>query len=327
MDQSDSQTLLRRKLANSTNAAAPVAADTVVSVERVLRVAFARAARDAAGLTLSVLGVSDESVSFDDLISMLSDDMALVGLGGADGAIAGIATMDQGSKAAFVEAQTMGRILPRAAEERPITGTDVALISPVLDRFMSELRMDARRPDVGACLSDFQCRSRLAGVRAAGLGLPDWSYRLFRLTLDFGDSDRQGEVTLAIGLPPDTSGMATKSETKMSDWAQQFKAVVNEAPASLTAVLHRLHVPISTIGDFQIGQRLGLPGAAVGGVILEGPDGRKVAQARLGQAAGLRAVRLEGEPLVTMREAELARSNPSGEPAALGTTVDDTLFE
>ena len=60
----------------------------------------------------------------------------------------------------------------------------------------------------------------------------------------------------------------------------------------LQAVLTRMTVPLASVMALQPGEVLALPSAALDRISFEGIDGRKVAEGRLGQNRGLRALRL-----------------------------------
>ena len=67
---------------------------------------------------------------------------------------------------------------------------------------------------------------------------------------------------------------------------------VNGAQCRLEAVLSRLTLPLSEVMKLTEGMVLALPQAGVDQISLEGCDGRRVAEGRLGQNRGMRAIRL-----------------------------------
>jgi flagellar motor switch protein FliM len=82
------------------------------------------------------------------------------------------------------------------------------------------------------------------------------------------------------------------------------------AQALVEAILHRLSLPLSEASALEPGQLLPLPGVTVASVRLEA-GGVPLGPARLGQVAGMRAVRIE-TPLAP----QLADLPPLGAPAA-----------
>ena len=69
-------------------------------------------------------------------------------------------------------------------------------------------------------------------------------------------------------------------------------------------MLARLKLPLTTVMTLSAGMLLTLPQAGLDRISLEGLDGRRVAQGRLGQNRGLRAVRLSEAALVGGEVAE-----------------------
>ena len=67
------------------------------------------------------------------------------------------------------------------------------------------------------------------------------------------------------------------------------------AQAALEAVLHRLRLPWEEAEAFEVGQVIPLPGVTVASVRIEG-GGQDIGSARLGQVAGMRAIRIEAPP-------------------------------
>jgi flagellar motor switch protein FliM len=79
-----------------------------------------------------------------------------------------------------------------------------------------------------------------------------------------------------------------------------------DAPARLHAVLHRTMMTVAEVEAFEVGQVVSLKGVTVGSVRLEGPRQRLLANVRLGQVSGLRAVRLEPAQEVDLGEVPIA---------------------
>ncbi|SLN19792.1 hypothetical protein [Roseisalinus antarcticus] len=269
----------------------------VVTPVRALRLSLARAVEGAAGLKVSVLSISEEAGVLDDLVSMVSNDDLILGLHGAKG-LEGLAALDRELRSALVEAQTMGQLSAMPAPDRPVSVADVALATPVIDAFMIELVIAAAPTALAGWTASIKTGARIDGKRGTSLKLPEAGYRMFRLSVDLGVADREG--TLIIALPPDRSTAAVPAEEK--DWSGQLHKVVNAAPTKLTAVLHRLKVPLAYAEGLRAGDIVPLAGVTVSSVRLEGPDGSFAGTARLGQLGGMRAVRIEPPPPKEMRD-------------------------
>ncbi|MGR3466048.1 FliM/FliN family flagellar motor switch protein [Limimaricola sp.] len=248
--------------------------------------ALARAAQDMIGLPLVVRGVARDRMSRNALGEMLDPEMLLIGLG-ADGAITGLAAVEAQLRCAVVEAQTLGAPRAQAVPAGPVTGTEAAMMAPLLSGLLerfgpiddSELQAAVGlRPGL-----------RLADKRAAGLILPEARYELLRFDVEIGPgSGRTGALMLALPGRAD----ATCETPPAAAWEAALRDSVLQAPAELEAVLHRMRLPAHEIEALAEGDLLMLPGVDLTAIRLEDGRGRPVATVRLGQRAGLRAVRL-----------------------------------
>lgn len=269
-------------------------ADQPLASSRAVRLALTKAANDTVGLVLTVTGMSDETQSLDGLLQAAGDDLMLVGLH-RDGRLAGILTLDVQLRAAVLEMQTVGSLLGLPAEARRATGTDKTMCDPLLDALMQALPPAMAGSEFDGWIDGCQTGERIADARAAGLVLPDCDYRMVRLTVDLGVADRDG--VLMIALPPVAPPEIVEPEVMDTvDWGARFRLSVAAAPVTLSAHLHRFMVPLARAQSLQVGQVLPLTGCDVHSVRLLDPAGKKVAQAKLGQLGGMRAVRIEQAP-------------------------------
>ncbi|MGZ9810081.1 FliM/FliN family flagellar motor switch protein [Pseudoroseicyclus sp. H15] len=260
---------------------------------------MARAAEAAMDLKLVVLGVGEERMELEPALQALGEDWLLIGLCGADGMICGLAGLDGELRAAVVELQTTGNLRAKPADPRPITSTDAALAMPLVDALIGDLVDTAGGTQLEGWADGMGCLRRLSGADAARLVLPEELYRLARLTLDLGGEGRQGALFLM--LPADGPSQAEDGQAE-DGWNATLRSAVLSAPATLTAVLHRFELPYAGIEAFEVGQVLPLPGVTVRSVRLECANGQVQAHGRLGQASGLRAVRIEERAEEEMQE-------------------------
>jgi flagellar motor switch protein FliM len=278
-----SESVLRR-LAQAARPAEPA-----VTPARALRMAMIRAAERSSGLALGIVSVTDETASLDGLLRAIEPDLMLISLA-RDSLVSGLVGVDLELRTALIEVQTMGRLGRQAAESRPITATDAALSLPLIAALIAELSQDTGETDAASWASGHHPEGRINSLRAAEMMLPDAEYRLVRIAVALGSGDRRGALLLAIATARTaTAGTATTGPR----FADALRANVMAAQAELNAVLHRLHLPLFTAEGLAVGQVLSLPGVTVTSVRLEGPDGRMVGRGRLGQSAGLRAIRME----------------------------------
>lgn len=278
--------VLQRMTAKTTHTAQEVP----LTSSRAVRVAITRAADLAHGMAISVEGLQETVVGHDGLSDAIDSDWLMLALR-RDGALVGLIAADQELRSAVIELQTTGRIAQAAGEERPATNTDAMLMTPLLATILKLLGETTQRTDLDGWVTGVKVDTRVPSARSAGLSMADCDYRVIRLTVNLSEGDRQG--AMALLLP---AGAETKIEVinpaQTIPWNPGFQKAVSAAPACLTAELHKLSLPLSTVDNLQVGQLLPLPGCTIASVKLKDANGRTAAEARLGQFAGMRAVRL-----------------------------------
>lgn len=287
---------------------------------RQMRRAMGRAADKAVGLSASVLGIAEEDLEVEALVESAPDDWLVIGLrDGANAGLTGLFLIDKALRSALVEMQTMGRLMPAGDEDRAITRTDAVLSLPFASQLLAELaevEFGARGVDpAGFDLGPIE------DMRTAGLVMMQGLYRVWRVTIQVGGGDRQGEVLIAMRLAPSVTDAAPATDQV---WTKALHAALDDAPADLDAVLARMTLPMSKIEEFEVGQIVPLAGATVGSLSLVGPDGQVVTQARLGQIAGKRAVRLEHTPVELQNASLRIAPDPSAGPDADALLTDGT---
>ncbi|MEL6959191.1 MAG: FliM/FliN family flagellar motor switch protein [Pseudomonadota bacterium] len=299
---------------------------------RQMRRALGRAADKAVALSASVLGFSEDEADAEDLvvrglggISGLEEDESdspsaapdcvVMGLRSDEApGLTGLVLFDVALRSALVEVQTMGRLLPPAEEPRKVTRTDVVLCQSFAEHWIAEL-IEAGFDAGGAGLMDADLVP-LDDLRTAGLVLKPGAYRLWRVSVQIGGGEIQGEAMLAV------RSTVTDQQTQPSDatgWSAAMSAALGEAPADLEAVLGHLTLPLSHVDDFAVGQVVKLPGTTVGSVQIMAPGDQVVGTARLGQIAGKRAIRLEG---VTLELSEAPPLTKANSPTSIAPEAD-----
>jgi len=291
---------IRTVLARMAGAAVPPAAEeAALTPARAVRMAVARASETACGLKVAVTSVSEEDAALDAVAAALSGGELALELRSVEGAILGMAALDRELRAAFVESQTMGRLSAVSAPDRAVSVADHALCAPVIDAVMTELALAAGPTSLAGWADGARTGGRIDGGRGVALRLPEDRYRLLRLDIDLGVAGRAGRLLLAL---PALRGRPVPDPAP-SDWTERLHRSILSAPAVLTAVLHRMSLPISRLEEFAPGDLLPLDGVTVSSIRLEGAGNTVVATARLGQVGGMKAVRLEPPPPPELREA------------------------
>jgi len=269
----------------------PAPEDVPVTSSRAVRMATNRAADKTHDLALNVMGLREEVVSLEDMLTMPGTDDILIGIKQQDMLI-GLVSADLQLRAALGEVQTIGHILQSTPEARPATATDCAMMTPMLQAIFAHLRETAARTPLEGWSDAVIVDKRLPSTRVAGLILPETPYRVISMTIDLQIEGREG--TLMLALPDHLAAVTPPPEDKGDrDWSTRFQAVVNAAPVRLGAELARFKMELSKAQAIEVGQVLPLIGCKVTSVSLRARDGRRVATARLGQSGGMRAVRIE----------------------------------
>jgi hypothetical protein len=274
-----SQNVLQRKLA----AARHGAQGNSRSALRALRLALARAAADAVGLTLAVIGATQARGGPDGLAAVLTGDRLFVLLDGAEGRVGALA-IDRALVAALIRQQTTGRADPPAKvpAPRPFTATDAALAAPLITAVLG------RAPDLAEaadrdCLAGYGFRGPAADLPALLLGLDADRFRLFSLTVEIAGGPAQASLVLALPDDADAPGGTVRLPGDGS---------FSQVRAELSAVVGRLRLPLAGLAAMQPGDMLPLAEGRIDHTDLVGIDGRRIALGRLGRAGGMRAVRL-----------------------------------
>lgn len=297
MDEQVTPSVLHRMVGQK---ATPVA-EVPVTASRAMRLAVTRAAERTVALQLTVISVGEENLSLEGVQSALTNDLLLLKLLHEDGSLVGVLALDTSLVAAIVEMQTTGQVNATTPEQRDVTLADLVLAQPFMDGLFAHLLETTPNTALDGWTADVRHADRFENVRAIGLALAHVNYRLMRLTLDLGATDRNGELLLALPAG-DVVQTPDDSAPKMVNWAQEMQETVLASPAALSAILHRFDLPLHRANNLRVGQVLALPGCTVSSLELVGPDGARVARAKLGQVAGHVAVRLEDPITPPMRE-------------------------
>lgn len=315
--------VLRRKAGGAARAAA-AGPD---GAARAFRLALARAARDEVGLDLEVTRLAEARMSLAELLEQPPDRAFLAMLEGPEGGL-GTMALSPEVMAALIEVQTTGRLTGAPPPPRRPTRTDAAMVAGTLDRALRDMEAGlAESPDL-AWAGGFHYASFLDDARPLGLLLDDQPYRVMTATVVLGDAGRQGRVLLALpaegrGPKPVAKKPAAPDPAQAARaWSQALSAAVAQSEVTLHAVIGRIRLPLAQVSAFRVGAVLPIGQASIDTVALEAAGGRKVAEARLGQNRGLRALRLN-----RIEDAGAAARAPvpvAPHPAAAGAPPDAT---
>ena len=314
--------VIRRKLA----ALRADLAEGGPGADRGWRVALARAARDHLKLPLEVSSLSLGRAGLAEVLELPAERSLLAVLEGPAGGV-GLLAVAPAVLQGMIEMLTMGRVAAAGADSpRKPTRTDAAMVAPWIDAALGDLETAlAQEADI-VWAGGWRYASYLDDPRPLGLMLEDTAYRVLRAEVDLSRGARQGNLLLI--LPAEGRGRlpAHVTATPQADdgllqraFSDALAEEVQSAECQLTAVLARVALPLSRIADLASGDLMPLPLAALDRISLEGVDGRRLAEGKLGQNRGMRAIKLtalmEGPDKMPMQPASVTAGGPS--PPAL----------
>ncbi len=296
----------QRGMAAGTSAGGPAGGPALGGAERAFRLALARAAREAMGLALDVTRSAQDRMALAELVDLPPDRalMLMLDQNGGDGL--GLIVLSPAVLSGLVEMLTTGRVTAAPPPNRRPTRTDGAMLAALVDAALTGL---------DTALSDDADRVWAAGWRYAGfveetrtlgLLLEDAPFQVIRADVSLMDGAKAGPLILALPDRAALSGAAADAAPELDhSFSAHLAAQVETVTARLDAVVGRLTLPLARLSTLLPGETLPLPLAGIDRVRLVGLDGRLVGEGRLGQARGLRAIRLtmdargEGDGLAT----------------------------
>lgn len=282
------------------------------------RLALARAARDHLKAPLEVTALQLGRVSLAEVLEGPPDRALLAVLEGPGEGL-GMLAISPEVLGAMIELLTIGRVGAALTGPRKPTRTDAAMLAPLIDAALADLEAGlAQEADLNWA-GGWRYASFLDDPRPLGLMLEDFSYRLLRAEVDLAQGARRGSVLLALpaeGRGPRPQRLTDhppgdETQTRLA-FAEALADEVEGAEARLVAVLTRVSLPLSRVVGLAPGDVLPLSAAALDKVSLEGIDGRKMAEGKLGQTRGLRALRLTA---ATAGRTPVAPAPPMAPPA------------
>jgi flagellar motor switch protein FliM len=286
-----------------------------MSPAKALRLSLARTADTLFDLALTVATVEQRRLNLAQVIDTMQDEgliLLLDGAGGARGAVA----LDAQMMAALIEVQTTGTLRPGAAPARRATRTDAAMVAPLVDALLDGIDAEMTAGVEGHVPRGFRFGDRMEDLRALGLALDAPEFDLYRVTADLGPGARTGRLDLLMparrAVPPNApagKGQGTRAaRAGMGD-------VALGAPVVLDAVMARISLQLRDACALRVGQVLPLTPETLGAIQLTGAGAHLVAEARLGQLNGWRALRLVSSAAAPLPEMSVVPDPPEQGPA------------
>ena len=284
--------IIRRKLA----ASRVDRAEGGPGADRAWRVSLARAVQDHLKLSLDVRSLSIERRSLAELAELIPERALIAILEGPSEGLGAI-IVSQPVLTGFIEAQTIGRLRSQEVVPRKPTRTDAAMVATVVDAALTGLETQLAEEADLVWAGGFRYASFLDDPRPLVLLLEDAPLKLLRAEVSLGGGVRQGSILLAVpaegrGRQPASASDEAPVETHGPAFATLLADKVMEAQARVDAVLARVTLSLGQVMRLEPGAVLPLGEAALDAIRLEGLDGKHVADGKLGQNRGLRAIRI-----------------------------------
>ena len=308
--------------------------------DRCWRLALAKAARDSLKISLDVASLVLARRSLAEFMEMPPARSLIAVLDGPAEAL-GVIVLDAQILTGFIEAQTTGRIKSGEPPARKPTRTDAAMAAGVIDAALIWLEQALLEEADLVWAGGFRYASFLEDVRPLGLLLDDAPLRVLTAEVALAGGLRSGQILLA--LPSEGRGIAPSAKTDdlaQVDHGHVFLQALGDrvqgASSRIEAVLDRLTLALGDVMNLAEGDILALPQASLDRISLEGLDGRRVADGRLGQNRGMRAVRLNdalsdahqarsAEPLMPAMMAPIDFGNALSDPGM--ADLGDMMFQ
>ncbi len=296
MSETHTTSILRRKAADGRTEHQARA----MTPNKALRLGLALAAEKGMDLALDVTDVRHVKLPHRALEVTLDNESLLVLLEGQNGEPGALA-VDMQVLAGLVEFQTLGQVIPKPVSDRVPTKVDAALITPFLeDALVRYVRMLAEEGDAPYWLQHYKFGAMMQNTRTMALAMTAQDYHMFVLDVKLERGKKTGTMAL---LFPDVLVQVSEPEGATETDAEKFQNGVKEANTLLNAVVGRISLPIAQIQALQVGETLALPEEAMQKAKLEAPTGEEIAEVRIGQLNGMRAVCVPGLVAVGAPEA------------------------
>ncbi|MDO8883017.1 FliM/FliN family flagellar motor C-terminal domain-containing protein, partial [Pseudotabrizicola sp.] len=184
--------------------------------------------------------------------------------------------------------------------------TDAAMVSPLADLALSHLEEALAEESDLVWTSGFHYASFIEEARPLGLLLEDVTYRTLTARLSLSHGARVGDMILVLpaegkGRKPRLKADAVPDSVARPAFAAALAVRVDAAPSQIDAVLTQLTLSLTEVMGLHVGMALALPSAALDRISIRGLDGRCVAEGKLGQNRGMRAIRLTGQAITAKR--------------------------
>lgn len=313
MSHDETQSVLRRKLRQGAGSGEDRQGEADGGLIRALRLGMARAARQAFGLRVDVIGATRTTGTPEELTTKLSaklaGDQLLILLEGADG-VSGALALGPDLARALVQQQTVGVLSLSDPADRRFTATDAALCAPLVDRLLTQSISLTDSPADKASLTGHRFGAQVQEAQAVAVALEAEPFHAITLTLDIAEGAAQSALTLMLPTCPVPAACGGGDRPASP---RQLGDVAMNVPVRLNAVMCRVSMMWSDLAGMRPGDRMPLPAYRLDRTELLTMSGHPVGVGRLGKVDGLRAVRVNE---TSAPDSAFSEAQPMPEPAS-----------
>ncbi|SFO22287.1 flagellar motor switch protein FliM [Roseovarius lutimaris] len=289
----------------------------LMSPARALRLSLARTADTLLDLALTVVTVEQLRVPLSELAKTLGDEGLLLLLEGENGQ-RGALSLDPQFLAGLIEVQTTGAVRQGAVEPRPPTRTDAAMVAPLINALLSGYDEQMAGGVEGYQPRTFEFGDMVEDTRALALAMTAPDYDFFRITADLGPGAKTGCLSLLLPVAAPVAARPDGKKAAATGPQRGIRDVAINAPIVLDVALARVSLQLKDVWAFKPGMLVPVSPDCLGSALVLGTTGHLVAEARLGQMNGWRAVRLVSSaaaPLPDLEATDTAAPQEVSPPA------------
>ena len=193
-----------------------------------------------------------------DLLAELVTEGALLCLLEGDEGRIGAALIVGEVVSGFIQQQTIGTVgLPKGTK-RPLTQTDAAMCTPLVDKLFTKVALMLEGDNDQQTIPGFRYGACFVDARAMSIALDQDEYLIACLTLDLALGQRQGEIILI--LPVVTVPGKCLDGTQMQEpTAEPLGDIVLELATELNMIFCKSSFELSQLEQLSIGKKLSLP--------------------------------------------------------------------
>lgn len=267
----------------------------IMSVAKAIRLSIPKIGKELFDMPISAIGVVIEKRSSDFLAELVTEDVLLCLLEGDEERV-GAALIAGEVVSGLIQQQTIGTVSLPKGTKRQLTQTDAAMCTPLVDELFTQVALMLEGDNDQQTISGFRYGACFADARAMSIALDQSEYLIARLTLDLALGQRQGELILILPVVA-VAGKCLDGTQMQEPTVEPLGETILDLPAELNMILCKCSFELSQLEQLSIGQTLPLPNDAFPETDIVTQTGEKIGTGTLGQTDGIRALRLNREPI------------------------------